>query len=95
MSRGVEAHLLSPGEARKRLPMLSKRILGALYVPSDIQTNALTPAEAMAREAERRSAAFYDAVKVTGFDIANGRIRSVRVAPVDIATELVVAAAGI
>ena len=87
--------ICSTGAARKRLPMLSERILGALYVPSDIQTNALTHAEAMAREAERRSAAFYDAVKVTGFDLANGRVRSVRAALGDIATELAVAAAGI
>jgi len=95
MSWGVEAHLLTPGEARERLPLLSERILGALYVPSDVQTNALLPAEAMAREAERRGAAFYGGVQVTGFDIANGHVRAVHTAHGDIATELVVAAAGI
>ena len=55
MSWGVEAHLLSADEARRRIPMLSDRILGALYVPSDIQTKATRPAEAMAREAERET----------------------------------------
>ena len=95
MSWGVDAHLLTPGEARERLPLLSERILGALYVPSDVQTNALLPAESMAREAERRGAAFYGGVQVTGFDIANGRVRAVRTTIGDIATELVVAAAGI
>ena len=50
MSWGVEAHLISTSEARELVPMLSDRILGALYVPSDIQTDATKPAEAMARK---------------------------------------------
>ena len=40
MSWGIEAHVISPSEAREFIPMLSERILGALYVPSDIQTKA-------------------------------------------------------
>ena len=95
MSWGVDAHILSPNEARDRFPMLSKRILGALYVPSDIHTKATRPAEAMAREAERNGATFYGNVKVTGFDIADGRIAAVHTTHGDIKTELVVAAAGI
>ncbi len=95
MSWGVEAHLISANEARGLIPMLSERILGALYVPSDIQTNPTMPAEAMAREAERKGATFYANVKVTGFDIANGRIRTVRTTHGEIETEIVVSAAGI
>ena len=71
MSWGVDAHLISPDEARDRIPMLSDRILGAIYVPSDIHTRATRPAEAMAREAERNGATFYGGVKVTGFGIAD------------------------
>ena len=67
MSWGIEAHVISPAEARDFIPMLSDRILGALYVPSDIQTKATRPAEAMAREAELSGAAFFGGVKVTGF----------------------------
>ena len=66
LSWGVEAHLLSPSEARDLIPTLSDRILGALYVPSDIHTKATRPAEAMAREAERKGAKFHGGVKVTG-----------------------------
>ena len=95
LSWGVEAHLLSPGEARDLLPMLSARILGALYVPSDIHTKATRPAEAMALEAARAGAQFHGGVKVTGFDIRKGRIRGVRTTRGDIATELVIAATGI
>ena len=95
LSWGVEAHLLGPEEARDLFPMLSDRIQGALYVPSDIQTRATRPAEAMARETARNGAAFHGGVTVTGFGIANGRISSVHTTHGDIGTDLVVAAAGI
>ena len=95
MSWGVDAHLISPDEARDRIPMLSDRILGAIYVPSDIHTKATRPAEAMAREAERNGATFYGGVKVTGFGIADGRITAVHTTHGDIKTDLVVAATGI
>ena len=95
MSWGVDAHLISPDEARDRIPMLSDRILGAIYVPSDIHTRATRPAEAMAREAERSGATFHGGVKVTGFGMHDGRITAVHTTHGDIETELVVAAAGI
>ena len=95
LSWGVEAHLLSGTEARGLFPMLSERVLGAIYVPSDIQTNATRPAEAMAREAERNGAAFHGNVKVTGFGIADGRIAAVHTTQGDITTDLVVSAVGI
>ena len=95
MSWGIEARVISPGEARDMIPMLSDRILGALYVPSDIHTRATRPAEAMAREAERNGATFHANVKVTGFGIENGRINAVHTTKGDIETELVVSAAGI
>ena len=95
MSWGLEAHLLDPGETRELIPLLSERILGALYVPSDIQTRATRPAEAMAREAERRGASFHGGVTVTGFGMAGGRIAAVHTSQGEVRTEVVVAAAGI
>ena len=96
LSWGIEAHLISPSEARKLIPMLSERVLGALYVPSDIHTKATRPAQAMAQEAERRgAAAFFAGVEVTGFGISDGRIAAVHTTRGDIATETVVACAGI
>ena len=100
MSWGIEAHVISSAEAREFIPMLSERILGALYVPSDIQTKATRPAEAMAREAERSGAQFYGGVQVTGFSISDGRpgvgkITAVQTPHGDIKTDLVVACAGI
>ncbi len=95
LSWGVEAHVLSPAEARGLFPMLSERVLGALYVPSDIHTNATRPAEAMARAAERNGAVFHGNVQVTGFGITDGRVAAVRTTQGDIKTDLVVAAVGI
>ncbi|MDE0198279.1 MAG: FAD-dependent oxidoreductase, partial [Caldilineaceae bacterium] len=92
---GVECHLLTPDEARARFPLLSDRILGALYVPSDIQTKATRSAEAMARAAEQTGAQFSGGVKVTGFATAGGRVTAVQTTNGDINTDLVVAATGI
>ena len=95
MSWGVEAHLLGPSEARDLFPMLSKRILGAIYVPSDVHTRATRPAEAMAREAQRRGAAFFGGVRVTGFDTDRGRVTAVLTDAGAIQTDLAVSCAGI
>ena len=73
MSYGIEAHLITAAEAREKVPMLTDRILGALYVPKDIQSRAIRPAEAMAKEAEKRGASFHGHTKVTGFDIVGGQ----------------------
>ena len=95
-SWGVEAQLISPREARAMVPALSERILGALYVPSDIHTKATRPAEAMAREAARDgAAAFFGGVEVTGFRIERGRVRGVQTERGEIAADLVVSAVGI
>ena len=95
MSWGVDARMLDAAETRDLFPMLSDRVLGAMHVPSDIHTRATRPAEAMAREAERKGAAFYGNVKVTGFGIADGRVTNVRTTRGDIETDLVVSAVGI
>ncbi|MDE0069073.1 MAG: FAD-dependent oxidoreductase [Caldilineaceae bacterium] len=92
---GVECHLLNPEEARARFPLLSNRILGALYVPSDIHTKATRPAAAMARTAEQNGAQFFGHTRVTGFGIDNGRVTAVHTSQGEIKTDLVVAAAGI
>ena len=95
MSWGVEGHVISYGEARDFIPLLSDRIKGALYVPSDVQTRPTRPAEAMARYAEQNGARVFGGVEVTGFGVENGRVTSVQTTSGEIETELVVAAAGI
>ena len=94
-SWGVEAHVIGTAETRDLFPMVSDHILGAIYVPSDIQTPAIRPAEAMAKEAERNGAAFFGGVKVTGFKVTGGRVSAVQTTEGDIETDLVVSAVGI
>ena len=95
MSWGVDAHVISPSEARDFIPLLSDRIKGALHVPSDVQTRPTRPAEAMARYAEQNGASVFGSVEVTGFGVENGRVAAVQTTRGDIETELVIAAAGI
>ena len=95
MASGVEAHLLGPSETRDLFPLLSDRILGAIYVPSDVHTKATRPAEAMAREAERCGAAFFGGVRVTGLDADRGRVTAVHTDAGTVRTDLVVSCAGI
>ena len=95
MAYGIEAHLLSSNETRQKVPPLSPRILGALYVPSDIQTKATRPAEAMAIMAQQNGTEFYGNTRVIGFGITDDQINSVQTNRGDIKTDLVVAATGI
>ena len=98
MSWGIEAHLISSKEACEKVPMLSEKNLGALYVPGDIQTGrpgAIKPAEAMALQAIENGAKFYEHTKVVGFDIKNDKITSVHTDKGNIRTDFVIAAAGI
>ncbi len=95
LSWGTEAHLVSTKEAQGLFPLLSDRILGAIHVPSDIQTDAVRPTEAMARFAEAKGASFFGNIEVAGFDISDGRVRGVKTANGDIKTDIVVSAVGI
>ena len=83
------------GEARDKVPMLSEKILGAMYTPTDVITRATRPAEAMARAAEAAGAAFHGQTRVTGFEISEGRVTGVVTSRGTVECDLVVAATGI
>lgn len=94
-SWGVEACLLSPDEAKARLPLLDAgTIRGALFVPSDGIAKGVRAAEAMARAAGD-GATFYGQTAVTGIDVAAGRVRAVVTSAGRIVTERVLICAGI
>ena len=91
----LEAHLISPEEARARLPLLdADRIHGAYYVPSDGIAKAVRACEAMARASEP-GATFHGRTTVTGIEVANGRIRGVDTDRGRIAADQVLICAGI
>ena len=95
MAYGVESHLLDPGEARDKVPMLSEKIYGAMYTPTDTHTRAIRPAEAMARAAEASGASFHEDTRVTGFEISKGRVTGVVTTHGTVNCDMVVAATGI
>ncbi|MFQ5873018.1 MAG: FAD-dependent oxidoreductase [Dehalococcoidia bacterium] len=94
-SWGLEAYLIGPKEARDMVPLLSDKILGAMYNPTDCVVKGVRIDEALAREAQAHGATFYGQTPVTGIDVKDGRIEAVVTPQGRIRTEIVVAAAGI
>jgi glycine cleavage system aminomethyltransferase T/glycine/D-amino acid oxidase-like deaminating enzyme len=90
---GLEMELLSPGETAARVPLLEVGdVLEAAWLPGDgyLDPTLLTAAlVAGARDTE-----FVTGMRVTGFDVAGGRVRAVETDAGPIAAEVVVIAAG-
>jgi glycine cleavage system T protein len=95
-SWGLEAELITPEEAKQKIPLLDVgKIYGAYYVPSDGIAKAVRAAEALARYAEAQGVTFYGRTPVTGIEVANGRVQAVLTPQGRIATEMVLVCAGI
>lgn len=93
---GVEAELIGPNEVHDRLPHVDPaRIHGGLYVPSDGIAKPVRAAEAMARTAQRHGVRFFGHTEVTGFEVEDGRVRTVSTSQGDIEIETVLCCAGI
>jgi glycine cleavage system aminomethyltransferase T/glycine/D-amino acid oxidase-like deaminating enzyme len=94
-SWGVPSSLLSPEEVAELVPLIDpKVILGGLLVPSDGIAKAVWAAEAMAARASARGARFYGHTKVSGLEIANGRMCAVQTARGRVPADVVVSCAG-
>ena len=94
-SWGIEAEVISASEARERLPLLTASTHGALYVPSDGIAKATLAAEAVSRYSQSNGASFHANTRVTGIEVAGGRVRAVQTDRGRIETDTVLAAAGI
>ncbi len=95
-SWGVEAELITPREAKEKIPLLdATKIHGAYYVPPDGIVKAVLAGEAMAGAAKQRGAIFYGDTTVTGLEVKNGRMQTVLTSRGRIATETVLVCAGI
>ena len=95
-SWGLPAVLLSPEEARARLPLLdTSKIHGAYFVPSDGIAKAVRVAEALARIAQTRGASFRGNTRVTGVEVRDGRVEAVLTDGGRYPTERVLVCAGI
>jgi glycine cleavage system aminomethyltransferase T/glycine/D-amino acid oxidase-like deaminating enzyme len=95
-SVGLEAELISATEARRMFPFMSvDGAEGALYLPSDGSARAPILAQAMMHAAQQQGAAFFPQTRITGIEVERGRARAVHTTRGRIATEIVVAAAGV
>jgi glycine cleavage system aminomethyltransferase T/glycine/D-amino acid oxidase-like deaminating enzyme len=94
-SWGLQAELLSPDRTKELVPILDEsKIHGAYHVPSDGIAKAVRVCEAMSREVGD-AASFHGNTVVTGFDIAEGRVRAVITDQGKIETPKVLVCAGI
>ncbi|OCW59460.1 GcvT family protein [Hoeflea olei] len=94
-SFGMEMHLLSPQEAKAMFPLMQvDDLVGASWLPTDGQASPSDITQSLAKGARMHGARIVENVRVTGFDIEQGRIKAVRTSLGDIACEKVVNCAG-
>lgn len=92
---GLEAQILTAGEARERWPLLSiDGVVGAVYLPKDGRTNPVDTTQALARGARMRGARIVEGVKVTGILRAHGRVTGVATEAGEVRADVVVNCAG-
>ena len=93
---GMEVEIISPEEALRIMPQLSKENLyGAIYLPRDGQLDPYTTTTTMVRLAKEMGVEVKTSTRVTGFDLSpKGEIQRVLTDHGPIRTEIVVNAAG-
>ncbi len=94
-SFGMDMHLLTPQEVKTMWPLMEVGdLVGASWLPTDGQASPSDITQSLARGARMHGAKIVENVRVTGFDIEDGRIRGVHTTLGDIACEKVVNCAG-
>jgi sarcosine oxidase subunit beta len=92
---GVEMQVLDAKAARELEPGLSPSIVAASFCPQDGNVDPLKLVRAVGRAALRHGARILHHREVTGIRVAGGRVAGVATAEGEIATEVVVDAAGV
>jgi glycine cleavage system aminomethyltransferase T/glycine/D-amino acid oxidase-like deaminating enzyme len=97
LAYGIEGtELLSPEETAQRISILDPgHILGAYLVPSDGIAKGVRVAAALGAKARANGVSFEGGVRVTGFDIRDGRVHGVRTDRGDVECGQVLVCAGI
>ena len=94
-SFGMDMHLLSPAEVKAIWPLMdSSDLIGASWLPTDGQASPSDITQSLAKGARMHGARLVENVRVTGFEMAGGRIIKVKTNQGDIACEKVVNCAG-
>ena len=94
-SFGIEIELITPSEAGKLYPILrTDDLTGAVWLPGDGKANPTDLTQSLVKGARNGGARIIESVKVTGFDIRNGRAVGVKTDQGNIACETVVNCGG-
>jgi 4-methylaminobutanoate oxidase (formaldehyde-forming) len=94
-SFGMEMQLLSPADVKAMWPMMfTGDLVGASFLPTDGQASPSDIAQSLAKGARMHGAKLFETVRVTGFDIKDGRVTKVKTDQGDIACEKVVNCGG-
>src|SRR5665213_2007962 len=92
---GLPLELVSAQEAQRMFPPMSTDgVLGAAFLPTDGYIDPSQLTFALVEGARRRGAEICEDTRVTGIDVAGGRVRRVITDRGDIETELVINAGG-
>ncbi|TIV01191.1 MAG: FAD-dependent oxidoreductase [Mesorhizobium sp.] len=94
-SFGMDMQLLSPAEVKTMWPLLEAGdLVGANWLPTDGQASPSDITQSLAKGARMHGARLFEDVRVTGFDMKDGRITAVKTNKGDIACGKVVNCAG-
>jgi 4-methylaminobutanoate oxidase (formaldehyde-forming) len=94
-SFGMDMQLLSPVEVKAMWPLMEVGdLVGASWLPTDGQASPSDITQSLAKGARMHGAKLFEDVRVTGFEMKDGRILKVRTDQGDIACEKVVNCAG-
>lgn len=93
-SWGIPSSVIGPGEARRRYPLLSGDVLGALAVPGDGLADAGLACRRQAELATSRGARFLGDQRVLAVEHSGGRVTGVRTADATHLADVVVSCAG-
>ncbi len=94
-SFGLEVQTLSAAQAKERWPLLEVGdVVGAVFLPKDGRTNPIDTTQALARGARTRGVRIIENCKVTGIQVASGRVSGVRCADAEVRARVVVNCGG-
>ncbi|WP_378944731.1 FAD-dependent oxidoreductase [Mesorhizobium sp. ANAO-SY3R2] len=94
-SFGMDMHLVSPEEVKRMWPLMeTSDLVGASWLPTDGQASPSDITQSLAKGARMHGAKLFENVRVTGFEMKDGRILKVMTEQGDIACDKVVNCAG-
>jgi 4-methylaminobutanoate oxidase (formaldehyde-forming) len=94
-SFGMDMHLVSPEEVKRMWPLMNvDDLVGASWLPTDGQASPSDITQSLAKGARMHGAKIVENVRVTGFEMKDGRITAVKTSQGDVSCEKVVNCAG-